>query len=785
KEFYSADLTPGAIVLDGELNDWTGVPILADPRFAIPKESGSREGGGELVLFELHNGGDWTGPDDHTSAVQIAYDPDNVYFAFVVTDEYHENSANSAWNGDSVQLMIANDKQDTQVALYNYALGGIETELGDVIVQHEAGPGGENEDFATSAVVKRNTETKRTTYEIKLPKGALGLDELGPGTQFGLGMAINDGDEDTPGQKGWGGLGAHSIVFGKTPQQTALVTLGVVSPPPDECFISAFNSTLNTISFRANNLGDCEVNPDTTRLIVDGEEVELTVTPASLGAIDFSYNLPEPFLSLSRHSYTIELGTNGNPVTDTGEIVAPYFAILTPQLQARNVDRTKPGFIWRVFQNENSARNSLNDTEAALIGELTDDLGEPVDENFADPELFGPADGPGEIVGDAGLVEFAVPEVINFSAEPGGAAGNFAEDLQMPGVPGVNGANNGAKAEIITYVELPAGRLTMGVNSDDGFRMEGGLFDQSELMGQFGTGRGSQDTIFEFDVLEAGIYPIRVIYFNGGGGATIEIFSVMEDGTKVLLNDLENGGYPAFRSAPDEFFITDVVRDGDDVSLTWESREGQLYGVQTSPDLQIWTTMATDLPGLADFTSHTMDGSAADNAELYFRVIEVQPPPLFETDFEDGAEGWMTFVDAGDTVWELGTPAAGGLTGGASGTQAWGTNLAGDYAPGSVARLQSPVIDASEDSSPKLSFNYFIDSTQDLEGGQLRILDENGGTLAIIEEIFSGQSGTWTPFSLRFPSAARGVKVIIEFAFLTDGDGDVGAGWYIDDFKID
>ena len=38
-------------------------------------------------------------------------------------------------------------------------------------------------------------------------------------------MAINDGDELTPGQKGWGGLGAHSIVHGKTPSDTALVSL--------------------------------------------------------------------------------------------------------------------------------------------------------------------------------------------------------------------------------------------------------------------------------------------------------------------------------------------------------------------------------------------------------------------------------------------------------------------------------------------------------------------------------------------------------------------------------
>ncbi|MEM7385388.1 MAG: sugar-binding protein, partial [Verrucomicrobiota bacterium] len=222
KEFYTAIKAVNPIVLDGDLSEWTGAQLLADPRFSIPKGSGDD---GELVNFELHNGGDWTGPDDHTSAVRVVYDDENVYFGFVVTDEYHENSANSAWNGDSVQLMVANGARDTQIGLYNYALGGVEEDLGEIIVQHEAGPG------ETEAVVTRNTETMRTIYEIKLPKSALELEELTGGVQFGLGMAINDGDKDTPGQKGWGGLGAHSIVFGKSPEETALVTL---ADPPVE-----------------------------------------------------------------------------------------------------------------------------------------------------------------------------------------------------------------------------------------------------------------------------------------------------------------------------------------------------------------------------------------------------------------------------------------------------------------------------------------------------------------------------------------------------------------------
>lgn len=215
-EFQSVGKTSNPIVLDGDLSEWSGVVPIENPRFSIPKGSGD---GGEFVVFEPFQDGVWTGPEDQSTSLRIAFDDDNVYLGIVVTDEYHENAANSGWNGDTVQLMVANDARDTQVALYNYALGGVDGSLGNIIVEHEAGPGG------TDAIVTRDSDTKLTTYEIKLPKSSLALDALTSGVQFGLGMAINDGDEATPGQKGWGGLGAHAIVFGKSPSETALITL--------------------------------------------------------------------------------------------------------------------------------------------------------------------------------------------------------------------------------------------------------------------------------------------------------------------------------------------------------------------------------------------------------------------------------------------------------------------------------------------------------------------------------------------------------------------------------
>jgi hypothetical protein len=234
KEEYRASPAANAIAVDGNLSEWTGVPVLSDPKFYSPKSSQGgapyklREPGdpGTLVLFEEWNGGTWTGPDDHTSAVQIVWDAENIYLGIVVTDDFHENAANSPWNGDSAQMLFSDGARSNtgEYYLYNYALGGTEDALGETIVEHERGPGG------TEGVVTRNTTTKKTTYEIKIPAAALGLTGFTAGQQVGVGMAINDGDEATPGQKGWGGWGAHALVHSKHPSEAGLLTLQ--SPEP-------------------------------------------------------------------------------------------------------------------------------------------------------------------------------------------------------------------------------------------------------------------------------------------------------------------------------------------------------------------------------------------------------------------------------------------------------------------------------------------------------------------------------------------------------------------------
>jgi hypothetical protein len=634
KEFYNATRINKSVAIDGALPEWAGVPVLADPKFAVPKYSGTNAQP-NYVLFEVYSGGTWTGPDDQTSAVQVIWDADNVYFGFVVTDDYHENAANSAWNGDSVQLMIADATRTQQIALYNYALGGVEDALGDVIINHEAGPGGDATcNCPTEAVVKRDLATKRTIYEIKLPAASLGLTApLQAGTKFGLGMAINDGDKATDangnptgqqGQKGWGGLGAHSIVFGKTPSQTALVTLVTNLPSVDRIFLSAINPGILAFSFRANDKGASIVAPASAKLVINGQTVTLTVSPKVGDATDFTYKPPTPFPSGSSNSYSIEVkDTQGNAVTDAGTFITPAYVLLPPANKV-TPDTTKPGFIWNIFANSANQVNSNQRTEDALAGRLKDASGAPLP-NLADPAAQGVAIAASTAPSPANApIKFEIDSVINVSQNAGEAHGTFPDEGQMPGVPPSNGVSDGLAVEILTFLELPAGITTMGVNSDDGFRTTAGNPSDAfgaVTLGEFNGGRGAGDTLFNFVVQEAGVYAFRTAYEEGGGDANIEWFTVKSDGSKVLVNDTANGGVKAYRARTGT--IDPYIK-----SVSPAPVPRQLEGVSSSISIV-----------LSDGTPNTVNDSSI--------VLQVDGQTVTPTKARSGATVTLTFTPAG------------------------------------------------------------------------------------------------------------------------------------------
>jgi hypothetical protein len=229
--------------------------------------------------------------------------------------------------------------------------------------------------------------------------------------------------------------------------------------------------------------------------------------------------------------------------------------VLDPAWRVTAVDTAKPGFIWNYFSHTPGRGNTSTRAENDLAGLSVDDTTGELLPNQGDPTTVGAAIGEATPANPANAtLRFEIAGVINLSKVEGDSKGSFTPDELEPGLNSAE-STDGQAAEILTYVTLPVGTITMGVNSDDGFTTASGpnpadIFGRVGL-GAFEGGRGSSaegGTLFTFVVQQAGTYPFRTVWENGGGDSNVEWFTVKADGTRVLVNDVANGGFPSYRT---------------------------------------------------------------------------------------------------------------------------------------------------------------------------------------------------------------------------------------------
>jgi hypothetical protein len=200
-----------------------------------------------------------------------------------------------------------------------------------------------------------------------------------------------------------------------------------------------------------------------------------------------------------------------------------------------SANATASGFRVRTAQATNSQPNTVARAEAQLAGTIPN-VGLP-----------GPgADG-----------SYIVTNVINFSTRrltnaSGGEIGNFISpftpfaDQSIPGISGTAVAGAAATeniaAEVFAYLELPAGYHKFGVNGDDGWKVQIGRPGETNGVVLFTTdrGAGSRDIPFAFVTTEAGLYPVRLVWYNGGGHGDLEFFTYGPNNTKIAVNDRSN-----------------------------------------------------------------------------------------------------------------------------------------------------------------------------------------------------------------------------------------------------
>jgi hypothetical protein len=315
----------------------------------------------------------------------------------------------------------------------------------------------------------------------------------------------------------------------------------------ETAFISGIINAVTTFSFRFNDAGASVVDRTTVKLVLDGANITTlgTLTKTTDGKIDVSYKPATQFLPGSVHTYSITAKDSfGNNIGSDGSFTTPNYAFLRTGDKV-TPDTSKLGFIFNVHQN-NAFQANDNTRPVQQLGGI---LGT----NLADPAAQGVAIAAGKPGANSKLpITFEIDTVLNLSQDGGGAVGNIPDDGQMPGIPGLGetAQTDGIAAEIITFIELPAGPTTMIINSDDGFRTTAGLLTdvfRAQFAGEFVGGRGFADTTFTVYAESAGVYPFRTIWYEGNGGANIEWLTVKADGTKVLVNDTASGGLKAYR----------------------------------------------------------------------------------------------------------------------------------------------------------------------------------------------------------------------------------------------
>jgi hypothetical protein len=287
-------------------------------------------------------------------------------------------------------------------------------------------------------------------------------------------------------------------------------TIANLNPAPD-----AVIETIAPVITASIQNRDTSVNTATIQLELNGAVVPATVTPTATGA-EVRYRispLPPP-----GQTHTARLSfkdSEGVDIAQSWSFTLNYLAL--DPANRRSGPGLARGFNVRMVQAPalSNLENSLDRAENQLAPNST--IPKAVETNV-------------------------VEQLVNM-AQDDRPSGYFTADNGYPEslVPGLAESQEGTEdfaVEITAWLELAAGAYRFGVVTDDGYKISSGarLSDKTPVLG-FHNGGPANET-FEFVVTQAGFYPFRMVWYERGGNAYAEWFSVdLDTGERTLIND--------------------------------------------------------------------------------------------------------------------------------------------------------------------------------------------------------------------------------------------------------
>lgn len=418
-----------------------------------------------------------------------------------------------------------------------------------------------------------------------------------------------------------------------------------------------------------------QVNGNSISVTLNGAKITPTITKT--GKITTAAATLPGFLaagSVNKLSVVYsDTSTPPNTTTSDYSFTVENYATLPPgmKLAASAVDRAKAGFTIKLRQLEGTrpGGNNLTTVRAQLSDALIDPASNQPFADLIDRSQSGFDPGSG-FKPDGTFTEVGV---INYNQDANGVgneagvfvAPNFA-DKPIPGIPGTSGSTDQIALQARTVLDLKAGVYRFAVNSDDGFGVTAGSnpADAFALQaGAFNADRGQGTTEFSVAVAEDGLYPMELIFWETGGGAEVEFFSIdRTTGERILINNVANakaikafqpppGGAnlptvtsvkpkPGAVSVPKSSSIDITIADGASV-VAASSIKLTLDGAAVTPAVTkagaVTTISFKPASALAALSTHTVGLQFSDNAtppnarsETYtFAVESILPKALF------------------------------------------------------------------------------------------------------------------------------------------------------------
>jgi hypothetical protein len=236
---------------------------------------------------------------------------------------------------------------------------------------------------------------------------------------------------------------------------------------------------------------------------------------------------------------------------------------------------------------------------------------------------------------------------------------------------------------------------------------------------------------------------------------------------------------------PDGFISNNIVSGATEAYTFTTQYDFSTFGTYT---VKAWTELAGDSDATNDTTTVIINN-----------IPVINTLPFFE-DFETSNGGFVATNEAlfgATVVWEWGTPAGAVIDAANSGTNAWVTNLVGNYDNSTLTYLIAPCMDFSDLSvDPELSFALRINSETNFDGAWVEVSIDGGDNWALLgtdadpgwynnaDQQFQGDNTAWTTVTHSIDGVAGESSVRLRFGFSSDGsvNGFEGAG--IDDINI-